>query len=204
MTEPTPTPPQPPPDRPVKPLRVRVPVNPKDDPAGVASWVNTVLVGGTVYGQTVRGALGGLDLGEFGVDHIQQALQRMAPRDPLEEALVIQFLLSHARVMKLSAYLASETDLLKLTAAQELCDRASNTCRRMMLALGEYRKQSRPGVPAVQIGNANIAERQVIVQSVAPPAGSLTNEQGCPPESGGLPAEVHDGKTQVRAEPRGP
>jgi hypothetical protein len=190
----------------VKPLRVRVPVNPKDDPAGFASWVNTVLVGGTVYGQTVRGALadflGGLDLGEFGVDHIQQAVQRMAPRDPLEEALVVQFVLSHARVMKLSAYLASETDLLKLTAAQELCDRASNTCRRLMLALAEYRKQSRPGVPAVQIGSANIAERQVVVQSVSPPAGKLTNEQGCPPDFGDLFAEIHDASTPVRTQPR--
>jgi hypothetical protein len=117
-------------------------------------------------------------------------MARMVPRDPVEEMLVAQMLLAHARVMHLTALANRQTGLEQIRIVNEYADRASNTYRRLVLALAEYRRPPRKGDTFTAIKQANIAGQQV-VQNHENSSAVPTNEQGCPatPVAPALPAE---------------
>lgn len=50
---------------------------------------------------------GGFDLGPSAMLHARDVIERMTPCDPVEEMLVVQLLLTHARVLHLSALRSS-------------------------------------------------------------------------------------------------
>lgn len=88
----------------------------------------------------------------------------------------MQALWAHARVARLSAMANRQDGRENLRVINDACDRASDTFRKLMLAMAEYRRPPRPaGVHVTAFGQANVAQQQVVQQTVAP---KPTNEQG--------------------------
>jgi hypothetical protein len=106
----------------------------------------------------------------------------MQPRDAIEEMLVIQMAWAHARLARLTRLAADQTSTANVRVLNDACDRASNTFRRMVQALGDYRGPSQRTFVAIK--QANVANQQVVQnvenQNTSPdfkkPAAS--NEQG--------------------------
>jgi hypothetical protein len=115
--------------------------------------------------------------------YAQAVLADMAPRDAVEEMLIAQMLFAHARVMRLTALANQQTALEPIRTIHEYADRASNTYRRLMLALAEYRRPPRTGDTFAVVKQANIAGQQVI-QNHENSGTNATNEQGCGRTSG--------------------
>lgn len=116
----------------------------------------------------------------------QSVIEDMAPRDPAEEMLVAQLLLAHARVMRLTELANRQTQPDAMRITHEYADRASNTYRRLMLALAEYRqppRTPRSGDGFTLVKQANFAQQQV-VQNHENSNAKATNEQGCNPNPG--------------------
>ncbi|MDX9912004.1 MAG: hypothetical protein RBS39_09245 [Phycisphaerales bacterium] len=111
-------------------------------------------------------------------EQAQRVISDMAPRDPAEEMLIAQMLFAHARVMRLTALANQQTGLDAIRVVNEYADRASNTYRRLMLALAEYRRPPRSGDTFAVVKQANIAGQQVI-QNHENSTTIATNEQGC-------------------------
>lgn len=107
--------------------------------------------------------------------YMEDLIQRMDPRDPIEEMLVVQLVLTHARVLHLTDWANRQESLEKLRGVNECADRASNTYRRLMLALPEYRRPP-PLSSFTAIRQANFASQQLIQSNETE---TTTNEQGC-------------------------
>lgn len=114
--------------------------------------------------------------------HGRDVINRMAPRDAAEEMLVAQLLFAHARVMRLTEMANRQTDIEAIRVYHEYADRASNTYRRLMLALAEYRQPPRTGDTFAVVKQANIAGQQVI-QNHEIATTNATNEQGLRPNT---------------------
>jgi hypothetical protein len=101
---------------------------------------------------------------ETAIDYVKDVVQRMQPRDELERMLIEQSLWLHARVARLSVQAATTTYESKARILNEAADRASNTFRRHLLALKEYRSAQRPKVvmPIQSAHIANVAGQQVV------------------------------------------
>jgi hypothetical protein len=121
-------------------------------------------------------------------DFVREFLDGIKPRDPMEELLAVQALLAHIRVLRLTVLSSDQSTLPALQSAHEYADRASNTFRRLMLALHEYRKPPRTPDSFTAIKQANIAQQQV-VQNGKSQIENTTNEQGCQSEPPALPAD---------------
>ena len=112
-----------------------------------------------------------------------------AAADPLEQMLVTQMLWTHARVMHLTAAANRQDGLKQIRTISEACDGASNTFRRLLLALTEYRNPRRNFTAIRQL---NAAAQQVVQQQNNAPAESENqnekreNEKGLRPPA--LPA----------------
>lgn len=119
-----------------------------------------------------------LNLGESGLAFVLGLIEKMAPRDPFEEMLVVQALMAHLRAMHLSDLSWRQTGTENLKAVNEYADRASNTFRRLVLALTEYRRPPRMGDSFTAIRQANIAGQQVVMNAETR-ARNPANEQGC-------------------------
>lgn len=118
------------------------------------------------------------DLGPSAMLYAADLMERMAPRDPAEEMLVVQMLMAHTRVIRLTDLANRQTELDQLRTINDYADRASNTYRRLMLALAEYRKPPRAGDTITAIQQANIAGQQVVMNGESSRNGNATNEQG--------------------------
>ena len=169
-----------------KPKRKPTEVTLKGDPTkdrDSARRVHLEAMLGGVYansiGSRIREMFAGLDLSKSAMLYARDTLERMAPRDPMEEMLIAQALAAHARVMHLTSLANSQERLESIRTVHEYADRATNTYRRLMLALAEYRKPPRAGDSFTAIRQANIAGQQVVMNSEKSPRESATNEQGC-------------------------
>ena len=130
-----------------------------------------------VYAEVLGAQQAGLTLGAMaqlpaeiapgtGKAMMQNVVQAVAPRDPLERMLVEQLVLCHHRVLALSALSGSRRGLEVSLAANAHCDRAMNSYRRGMLALKEYRSR-RGTTPTVSVQQVNQAEHQNVTVAVA-------------------------------------
>jgi hypothetical protein len=115
--------------------------------------------------------------------YAQAVIADMAPRDAAEEMLIAQLLFAHARVMRLTALANQQIGLESLRVVHEYADRASNTYRRLMLALAEYRRPPHTGDTFAMVKQTNIAGQQVI-QNHENSTTNATNEQGSKPIPG--------------------
>jgi hypothetical protein len=146
-------------------------------------------VGGTVYEyMLLRGisAVAGLKmpllLSTTAMDHTKAVIQCMECRDPFEAMIVTQALWTHARLAHLNLLACQQQHVDHLKVINDACDKASNTYRRQMLGLAEYRRASRSS-------KAN----DLIVQITTGNIENATNEQGIGSGQGDItsqPAEV--------------
>lgn len=147
-----------------------------------AARLHTAVLTGAVYANGLES--GGITAifsdadpsGQSALLHVEETLRRMQPRDPAEEMLVSQLVLLHLRVLALTRLACKATTLEEIGSLNEYADRASNTYRRLMLGLADYRRPPRAGDSFTAIRQANIAQQQV-VQNVQH-EGKATNEQG--------------------------
>lgn len=82
-------------------------------------------------------------------------------RDPLEEMLVAQMVWTHGRAARLSLIANGQEGLKQMRTVHELADRASNTFRRLLLALADYRNP-RQGKTFIAAKQANVAQQQIV------------------------------------------
>lgn len=100
--------------------------------------------------------------------HAGDVLQQMRPRDPMEKMLVAQALWTHGRIAHLTDLLVFEKSYKGIKVLSDAIDRASNLFRRQMLALAEYRRPPRAAGMLNKIGQANIANQQIVQNGQAP------------------------------------
>lgn len=155
------------------------------DPA-VGRQVHIEALTSSVHTNGLAGRIGkrvvGIDLAQTSDTWTRDVFERMAPRDPAEEMLVAQLIFAHTRAMHLADLAMVQTGVDSLRVVNEYADRASNTYRRLMLALAEYRRPPRSG--DTHIGQANIAAQQVVLNAQGDGNANATNEQGYgPPEA---------------------
>jgi len=131
----------------------------------------------------------------------QTVIADMAPRDPAEEMLVAQLLFAHARVMRLTQLANIQSSPEYIRVMHEYADRASNTYRRLMLALAEYRRPPRTGDTFAVVKQTNIAGQQLI-QNHEISSQTTTNEQGCRSDAGN-PRSPTAGSPALSAHPGG-
>lgn len=150
--------------------------------ASAARRIHGHAIPGAVYTGALRPRLaahfGDFNLARSGMVHAGDVMARMAPRDPVEEMLVAQLLLTHSRVLHLTDIANHQTGLQQVRTIHEYADRASNTYRRLMLALAEYRRPPRTGDTFTAIKQANIAGQQVVQNQENSQPTKATNEQG--------------------------
>jgi hypothetical protein len=173
-------------DAPEGSFTLRLSGDPDTDPEAAGDLHGPVMAG-LAYREALAGDLTGMygdfDLTESAMLHARRVMERMAPRDPVEEMLVAQLLATHARVMRLNWLANKQESYHGIKTITEYADRATNTYRRQMLALAEYRKPPRAGDSFTAIRQANVAQNQVVVNGDSERPENATNEQG----SGGEP-----------------
>jgi len=121
----------------------------------------------------------GIDLGQTSDGFVEHVFKGMNPQDPAEEMLVSQLVLAHTRAMHLADLAICQTNLDQIRIVNEYADKAANTYRRLMLALGEYRRPRKGGDSYTQIQQANIANQRIVDNRENPNDKNTTNEQGC-------------------------
>jgi len=82
-------------------------------------------------------------------------------------------------VLHLTDLAGHQHDPDRARTLNELADRASNTFRRQMLALREYRRPHRAADPLTTIRQANIAQQQIVQNLERTQDENATSEQGC-------------------------
>jgi hypothetical protein len=169
---------------------IRVIGNPETDAIAarqvVVNVVTGTIIGDTVFGETVGE---GADLRVTTQRFVDDCVERMAPGDPVEELLISQLLLTHGRVVRLSHLAQQKLSYDEIRNLNELADRASNTYRKLMLALAEYRRPAR-GSSITAIQQANIANEQVVMNGSTNESKNATNEQGCEHATSASPLPV--------------
>ena len=98
--------------------------------------------------------------------HMRKLQDELKPRDAIEEMLIEQLAVTHARVVKLSAQALIQKNEAWYRTLSEACDRAASTFRRLTVAFREYREPRRTTVMAIQ--QANLANQQVVQQISGP------------------------------------
>lgn len=158
---------------------------------------------GVVYGMALTSTFGKA-CESNGIAFAIDAIERMEPRDAVEEMLLAQLLFAHARAVRLTALANEQTSLDGIRVVNEYADRASNTYRRLLLALAEYRRPALPGGNVSVVQQTNIAGQQVF-QNHEPARTIATNELGWrPPELDRLDAEGPPPLSPDAARPGGP
>ena len=146
--------------------------NPEIDAIAVAKKMHSISLPGVVFGMALIPIVG-KDGGKEAFNYARDVISRMAPRDAAEEMLVAQLLFAHARVLRLTEMTQHATTVEMIRVIHEYADRASNTYRRLMLALAEYRRPFRTGDTIAVVQQANITNQQVVHAHE-----NRTNEQG--------------------------
>lgn len=160
-------------------VRVGTDGDPSADPTAARAWHGRTMAG-IVYANALRQRVERMfpaPLAQSAMLFAEDLFDRMDPRDPVEEMLLTQLVLTHARVLHLTDLANRRDDADSIRTVHEYADRASNTFRRLALSLSEYR---RPPMAAnfTAIRQANFAAQQVIQSNETEDA---TNELGCEP-----------------------
>ena len=121
----------------------------------------------------------GIDLEQTSDGFVEHVFNGMKPQDPAEEMLVSQLVLAHTRAMHLADMAMNQRNIDQIRIINEFADKASNTYRRLMLALDEYRRPRKGGDSYTQIQQANIANQQIVDNWEVSDEKNTTNEQGC-------------------------
>jgi hypothetical protein len=171
---PTPTVPKPP-----KPqLSAHLGGDPTKD-AAAARKLHQGVLAGAVYAKMLLPQLRTMlppALVESSLPYVQDMIDRFAPRDPLEEMLVLQAIVTHIRALHLAGMAAEQRGLDSIRTCNEYADRACNTLRRLTMALAEMRRPPRSD-SFTAIKQTNIAGQQVVLNGGPAQTENSTNEQ---------------------------
>jgi hypothetical protein len=110
----------------------------------------------------------------YATRYLVDVLERAKAKDPLEEMLITQMLWTHARVMHLTEMANRQENLKQIRVVSDAADGGSNTFRRLLLALTEYRNPRRSFTAIAQL---NAAAQQVVQQNNAPAESENENEK---------------------------
>lgn len=162
-----------------------MPADPPERPQAKPERSQGSVIAGMLYADAVRQRIGELvalgHLPQSAVVYAADLFERFRPRDPFEEMLIIQAIVTHARALHLNHLATRQERPVTLRTVNEYADRASNTFRRLMLALAEYRRPPRPAASFTAIGQANLAHQQVVVNNEKQQVEKPTNELGFAP-----------------------
>src|SRR4051795_10371306 len=101
-------------------------------------------IAGAVFATNLRKIVDeGGEVDAMGSVYAADLIQRFQPRDSVEEMLVAQMVVTHGRMLYLSAYAGGQQNLKWAQLMHDAADRASNTFRRLVLALADYRNPRR-------------------------------------------------------------
>jgi hypothetical protein len=89
--------------------------------------------------------------------------KQMRPRDALERLALTQVLMAHARTAWLTKVLVNQADPSHLAVISEATERTASTFARLMRAITDYRQPR----TSVSIGQANLAQQQIVQNKVA-------------------------------------
>jgi hypothetical protein len=139
------------------------------------------LIGQHVYRNQLQTFARSDDLDKSTLQYISDILTGMKPRDAFEEMLIMQALWTHNRVAQLSSFVGAQKNVKWSQHMHDAADRASNTFRRLMLALAEYRRPPRSDA-FMAIKQANLAQQQVVqnVEKQISQNVPASNEKGLP------------------------
>ena len=154
--------------------------------------VHGVFLPGSMYRHQLKEVIGGdSDMLDTALQYVLDVMDEFKPRDPAERMLAAQMVQTHVRLMYLTMMSTQQKNLKWAAMMHEAADRASNAFRRQMLAMAEYRRPPRPARQFTAIGQANIANQQVVQNNGKPENEKATNGQGCPrPAAPALPADA--------------
>ncbi len=129
---------------------------------------------------------------------LEQYLEEMVPRDPVERALAVQMYWLHVRIGKLTQLAGLHDELDTLKAVWAALDSATNTYRRLAQAWQQLRTP-RP-VQFIKGQQVNVGEQQVINQNAGAPDAAgpesesenrkCANELGSGHEPAALPSVI--------------
>ncbi len=177
---------------------VSVTADPNTDPKA-AREIHRNTIAGVVYANAIYQRIGTMlpdSIAQSAMVYVADLIERMSPRDPAEEMLVVQLVLTHARVLHLTDLANRQQGMEQIRTMHEHADRASNTYRRLMLTLAEYRRPA-AATSFTAIRQANIANQQV-VQNHENSGTKTTNEQGFPPDAAA--EDAHEGPPGLPAD----
>lgn len=94
-----------------------------DRDVAAARKLHTKTLPGIVYANTLAPQIETLfvdaDLSKIAILYAEEVIERMSPRDPLEEMLIGQMLVTHGRVLHLNCLATQQTDLNALRIVNE-------------------------------------------------------------------------------------
>jgi hypothetical protein len=154
--------------------------------ARVLRWVHELQLDATTYARLLS-SKGGEYASETAFDFVEQHLERLAPRDPLERMLAIQLLWQHVRIATLCVRETQTGDPKEAAAIRAGIEQAMNTFRRQARTLREL-QAPRP-TNFIRGGQVNVGDGQVISNTQINEAPNAENELGMD----------HDGEAGVPA-----
>ncbi len=143
--------------------------------AAVTSFLHTLGLDAGTYTRLLEArGTGAAETTAF--DFVEQYLEQMQPRNPLERMLAIQSLWQHIRVSSLCLREARCSDAKEAAAIRTAIEQAMNTFRRQVQAVRDL-QTPRP-VNLIRGGQVNVGNDQVITNNVLNARGPLANELG--------------------------
>lgn len=179
------------------PDALRLPAAPADaTPAAAAvHYHRDVLLTGVYYrvlAHSIEKMFPSPELRQSCLAFVTDTIRRAEPQDPMEEMLISQMLLAHLRSLHMTFLSGGSQHTEDIGALAQHAERASNTYRRLMLALAEYRRPAHRSFTA--IAQANVAQQQIVANGTTP-------ERSLPPTGF---AGFGDGRSEQRVPDRSP
>lgn len=110
-------------------------------------------------------------------DFLEQHLERLSPKDPIERMLAIQLLWQHTRIASLCVRETRTADPKLAAALRAAIEQAMNTFRRQAKALRDL--QSPRAMNLIQGRQVNVGDGQIVANTQVHAAGKSANKLGC-------------------------
>jgi hypothetical protein len=143
--------------------------------ARINRWVHESQLDAIIYARLLRAQNSG-SAAETAFDFVEQHLERLAPRDPLERMLAVQLLWQHVRIATLCVQETQARDPKEAAAIRANIEQAMNTFRRQVQSLREL--QSPRSLNLIRGGQVNVGDGQVVTNNQLNAERNSENELG--------------------------
>ncbi len=110
-------------------------------------------------------------------DFLEQHLEELQPRDPIERMLAVQILWQHIRISTLCVRESLTKDPKEAAALRSSIEQAMNTFRRQARTMRDLQAPRSPNI--ISGGQVNVGDGQIVTNSQLNGAVSCANELGC-------------------------